>query len=498
MSAADIAGAVGSRQRSALEFCEDAIARAQRDGKHLNSFIECCESRARELATRVDASISEGQPGGALAGVPIAIKDNICTRFARTTCGSPGLRDFAPPYNATVIERLEDAGAIVIGKTNLDEFAMGSFTENSAFGPVRNPWDVERVAGGSSGGSAAAVAADITPVALGSDTGGSVRQPAAFCGVVGLKPTYGRVSRYGLVSYGSSLDQIGVLSRTVSDAARVLAGIAGHDPRDSTSARDATPLPELLDESSLPEFAQNLRIGVPRQFFNEHLDADTGSAIQSVIREYQKQGAKVVKVDLPRFELCIATYYLIACAEASSNLARYDGVHFGHRSTEPRNNRANATEHLYCASRGEGFGTEVKRRIMLGTFALSAGYADKFYNRALQVRQLLRADLESAFGSADVILGPTTPTPAFRIGEKMENPLQMYLADLYTVIANLTGVPAVSIPCGFSRQGLPIGVQLMAPHFEEPRMLRAARVYDRETAWWSARPRREWESKPWH
>ncbi len=491
ISAIDVADAVAKGWRSASDFCMAAIAGTEQAGSPLNAFTEICRDHAFRRADLIDQQIAERRPVGPLCGVPIAIKDNICTKFARTTCGSRTLQQFQPPYDATAVERLEAAGAIIVAKTNLDEFAMGSSTENSAFGPVRNPWNRDHVAGGSSGGSAAAVAADITPIALGSDTGGSVRQPAAFCGVVGLKPTYGRVSRYGLVSYASSLDQIGVFSRTINDAARTLAVIAGPDDRDSTSATQVPPIPADLGESTLAEFAQSLRIGIPRQFFNEHLDSDTFAAIQDVIREYQKLGAKIVQIDIPRFDLCIAAYYLIACAEASSNLARFDGVHFGHRSVEPRKNRASAIEHLYCSSRGEGFGAEVKRRIMLGTFALSAGYADKFYNKALQVRRLLRADLDSAFRSADVILGPTAPTPAFRIGEKTENPLQMYLADLYTVIANLTGVPAVSVPCGFSRQGLPIGAQLMAPHFEEPRLLRAARAYERETAWWSARPRME-------
>lgn len=488
-SAVEIADSVAKARGSAADFCNVSLARTERAGPTLNAFIETCGEYARRRAAFIDRQVAERRPVGPLCGVPIVIKDNICTKFSKTTCGSLTLRHFQSPYDATAIERLEAAGAIIIAKTNLDEFAMGSSTENSAFGPVRNPWNYNHVAGGSSGGSAAAVAADITPIALGSDTGGSVRQPAAFCGVVGLKPTYGRVSRHGLVSYASSLDQIGVFSRTINDAARTLAVIAGPDDRDSTSAKQAPPIESDLGESTLSEFAQSLRIGIPRQFFNENLDSDTDAAIQTVIREYQKLGAKIVKIDIPRFDLCIAAYYLIACAEASSNLARFDGVHYGHRSIEPRKNRAAAIEQLYCSSRGEGFGPEVKRRIMLGTFALSAGYADKFYNKALQVQRLLRADLDSAFRSADVILGPTAPTPAFRIGEKTENPLQMYLADLYTVIANLTGVPAVSLPCGFSRQGLPIGVQLMAPHFEEPRLLRAARAYERETAWWSARPR---------
>lgn len=489
ISATDIADAVASGRQSAGEFCEAAIGRMEQFGKPLNAFVESCQDHARRQAAIVDRQVAQGRPAGPLCGVPIAIKDNICTQFAHTSCGSRALSGFLPPYNATVIDRLESAGAIIIGKTNLDEFAMGSSTESGVSGPARNPWNAEHVAGGSSGGSAVSVAADITPVALGSDTGGSVRQPAAFCGVVGLKPTYGRISRYGLVSYASSLDQIGIFSRSASDAALVLFAIAGPDERDSTSATDERPMEPELKESALAEFAHSLRIGVPRQFANEHLDNDTSAAIQAAIRVYQRLGAQVVEIDLPRFDRGVAAYYLIACAEASSNLARYDGVHFGHRSGKPRKSCANATEHLYCNSRGEGFGPEVKRRIMLGTFALSAGYTDRYYNKALQVRRLLRADLDAAFGSADVVLGPTVPTPAFRVGEKMGNPLQMYLADLYTVIANLTGVPAVSIPCGFSSHGLPIGLQLMAPRFEETRLLRAARIYERETAWWSTRPR---------
>ncbi len=413
---------------------------------------------------------------GPLAGVRIAVKDNLCTRGMPTTCASRVLAGWVPPYDAHVVERLRDAGAAVVGKTNLDEFAMGSSTENSAFGPTLNPWDTTRIPGGSSGGSAAAVASGMVPMALGSDTGGSVRQPAALCGVVGLKPTYGRVSRYGLVAFGSSLDVVGTLTRTVPDAARLLGVIAGHDPRDSTSLD--VPVPDYASTVDAP--LEGLTLGVPREFFGAGLDAEVEAAVRAALDVYRGLGAKVVDVSLPTSPHALATYYLVATAEASGNLARYDGVHYGHRAAGPGD--------VYGRSRDEGLGAEVKRRILLGTYALSSGYRDAYYLKALRVRRLIKADHEAAFGSCDVIVGPTSPTAAFRLGERTADPLRMYLADIYTIGANLAGLPAISVPCGFTTGGLPIGLQLIAPVLAEERLLRAARMYERATEWHERRP----------
>ena len=398
----------------------------------------------------------------------MAIKDNICVTGMQTSCGSRILGPYHPPYDATVIERLRAAGAVIIGKTNCDEFAMGSSNENSAFGPVKNPWDISRVPGGSSGGSAAAVAAGIVPVALGSDTGGSVRQPAALCGVIGLKPTYGRVSRYGLVAFGSSLDQIGVLARNVSDAASVLQVIAGRDPHDATTAD--VPVPDYSAE--LNEDVRGLRIGVSRALLGEGLDPEVRSAIDKSIDAYRELGAEIVDVDLPHAQYAIAVYYIIATAEASSNLARYDGVRYGFRAED-----APALREMYRKTRDEGFGPEVKRRIMLGTYVLSAGYYDAYYLKAQKVRTLLRQDFANAFEKCDAVLTPTTPTPAFMFGEKSDDPLAMYLNDIYTVTANLAGVPGISVPCGLSSEGLPIGLQLLGPNWSEARLLRLAHAY---------------------
>ncbi len=468
---------------SARQCLSDALARIDQLNPRLNAFIELLPDDAARAAGRIDsdAAIAAESP---LRGVPIAIKDNICTRVGRTTCASRILAGYRSPYDAAVIERLERAGAIIVGKTNLDEFGMGSSTENSPHGPTRNPWSTDHVPGGSSGGSAVAVATGMVPVALGSDTGGSLRQPAAMCGIVGLKPTYGRVSRYGLVAYGSSLDQVGPLARTVSDAAALLGVIAGHDPRDSTCVLE--PVPEYLaalHDDALEECRAGLRIGVPREYFGPGLSDEVRAAVEQALDVYRGLGAIIVELSLPHAPSCVAVYYLVATAEASSNLARYDGVHYGHRSAAARD-----MFELYSRSRSEGFGPEVKRRIMLGTFALSAGYHDAYYLKALRVRRLIKEEFDRAFHKVDVIACPTTPTPAFRIGEKIDDPLAMYLADIYTVPCNLAGIPGISLPCGFSGDGLPIGLQLLGPLFGELKLLQAARLFERQTPWHTRRP----------
>jgi aspartyl-tRNA(Asn)/glutamyl-tRNA(Gln) amidotransferase subunit A len=443
-----------------------ALNSAGKLNNSLNAFLEIDREGALNRAAQVDADSDKA--GMVLAGIPIAVKDNICVRGMQASCGSRILGPYHPPYNATAIDRLINAGSVIIGKTNCDEFAMGSSNENSAFGPVKNPWDASRVPGGSSGGSAAAVAAGIVPVALGSDTGGSVRQPAALCGVVGLKPTYGRVSRYGLVAFGSSLDQIGVLAREVSDAATVLQIIAGRDPHDSTTAE--VPVPNYSNE--LKGDVKGMRLGVSRALLGEGLNAEVRVAIENSIDAYRDLGAEIIDIDLPHAKYAIAVYYIIATAEASSNLARYDGVRYGFRAED-----APALKEMYRKTRDEGFGPEVKRRIMLGTYVLSAGYYDAYYLKAQKVRALLRQDFANAFKRCDAILTPTTPTPAFLFGEKVDDPLAMYLNDIYTVTANLAGVPGISVPCGLSSEGLPIGLQLLGPYWSEARLLRLAHAY---------------------
>ncbi len=446
----------------------------------VRAFLHVDEDAALEQARSVDARRRRGESLGSLAGVPVAIKDLICVRGQPATCASKMLQTFRPPYDAHVIERLRQADAVLLGRTNMDEFAMGSSTENSAFQTTRNPWDLERIPGGSSGGSAAAVAACETPLALGSDTGGSIRQPAALCGVVGMKPSYGRVSRYGLIAFASSLDQIGPFGHDVADAALLFDAIAGHDPRDSTSVnRPAPTCRQTFDRDIEP-----LALGVVREHFDAGLDSEVERAVREAIRVYERLGAKIVEVSLPHAKYAVATYYLVATAEASSNLARYDGVHFGHRSREHSD-----LIDMYCRSRGEGFGPEVKRRIMLGTHALSSGYKDAYYLKALKVRRLIHDDYARAFGQCDAILGPTSPTPAFKIGERGNDPLAMYLADIYTIGANLAGIPGISIPCGFTRSGLPVGLQLLAAPFEEEKLFRIARTFERATDWHTRRPR---------
>ena len=445
----------------------------QRDPS-VKAFLHVDEEAVRVQAKAVDAKRQKGEKLGVLAGMPIALKDVLCTRGVPTTCGSKILQNFIPPYDAHVITRLKEADAVLIGKTNMDEFAMGSSTENSATGPTRNPWDLTRIPGGSSGGSAAAVAACEAPLSIGTDTGGSIRQPASLCGIVGIKPTYGRVSRYGLIAYASSLDQAGPLAHDVADAALLLEAIAGHDSRDSTSVD--CPVPNY--SKTLNEPLKGLKIGVPKEFFGQGLDTEVEAAIKASLKEYEKQGATLVDVSLPHSPYAIATYYIVATAEASSNLARYDGMHYGHRTKIKGDLIA-----TYSRSRGEGFGKEVQRRIMLGTYALSSGYKDAYYLKALKVRRLIKNDFDNAFKQCDVVMGPTAPTAAFAIGEKSDDPLAMYLSDIYTISANLAGIPGMSLPCGFTKSGLPIGLQILAAPFEEEKMLRVARMYERETDW---------------
>jgi aspartyl-tRNA(Asn)/glutamyl-tRNA(Gln) amidotransferase subunit A len=469
LTARELREALGAGRLSAEEICAAALERIRKLDVRLGAFLRLTPEAALECARAVDRRLAKGEDPGPLAGVPVAVKDNMCTRGTATTCASRILENHVPVYDATAVERLRAAGAVIVGKANLDEFAMGSSTENSAFGPTRNPWDLERVPGGSSGGSAAAVAALMVPVALGSDTGGSIRQPAALCGVVGLKPTYGRVSRYGLVAFASSLDQIGPFASTVEDAALVLDAIAGHDPRDSTSAT----VPAGGFAGQLGKDVHGIKIGVPRESMGADLDPQVGGAVEASVRLLEDLGAKVHPVSMPHTELAVPTYYLVATAEASSNLARYDGVRYGVRVPDAE------LRAMYRRTRSQGFGREVKRRIMLGTYALSAGYYDAYYLKAMKVRSLIRRDFDEAFRKVDVIVTPTTPTPAFRLGEKLARPLDMYLADIFTVTVNLAGVPAISIPCGWSRERLPLGLQIIAPHFEEARLLGVAHAFER-------------------
>ncbi len=464
--------AIASGAATATSLCEAALERIGAGDTRLHAFLAVAADAARERAAWLDGLPASAR--GSLHGVPIALKDNLCTRGLVTTAASKILSGYVPPYDATVVARLEQAGAVVVGKANCDEFAMGSSTENSAFGPTRNPWDESRTPGGSSGGSAVAVASGMVPVSLGSDTGGSIRQPAALCGVVGLKPTYGRVSRYGLIAFASSLDQVGPFARTVADAARMLAVIAGADAHDATASRE--PVGDYL--GALIGDVAGLRIGVPRALLAEGVDPDVVKAVETALHVLTSRGARLVDVDLPHARYAIPVYYLVATAEASSNLARYDGVRYGYRTPQARTLKS-----MYLKTRDEGFGTEVKRRIMLGTYVLSAGYYDAFYLKAQQVRTLIRRDYEAAFAACDVVAMPTTPRPAFRLGEKVDDPLQMYLEDIFTVSANLSGLPAISVPCGLSPTRLPIGLQLTGRAFDEATLLRAADAYERETDW---------------
>jgi aspartyl-tRNA(Asn)/glutamyl-tRNA(Gln) amidotransferase subunit A len=469
------------REISSTDLTEAVFQRiAAVDGK-VRAYLTLARESALAQAKKADEMLKGNQVASPLLGIPIAIKDNFLTRGLRTTCASKILGDFVPPYDATAVWKLRAAGAVITGKTNLDEFAMGSSAENSAFFPTRNPWDLERIPGGSSGGSAAAVTADECIAALGTDTGGSIRQPAACCGVVGLKPTYGRVSRYGIIAFASSMDQVGPLTKSVKDSALLLQAIAGHDPADSTSA-----------DRAVPDYAgrwsgdtKNLRIGIPREYFISGMQPEVDQALHSAIRELEKNGAAIEEISLPHTEYAVAVYYIVATAEASSNLARYDGMRFGFRAD------AKDLTETFRISRDEGFGAEVKRRIMLGTYVLSAGYYDAYYLKAQRVRTLIRNDFEEAFRRADVIVTPTSPTTAFKLGEKTQDPLQMYLSDIYTISANLAGLPALSLPCGFDRQGMPIGMQIIGKRFDESTVLRVAHAYEQATEWHLRKPRME-------
>jgi len=465
--------AIQERKTTSMALVESFYARIQKEDSAIGAYLTLTKERALEQADRMDRLAAEGKPLPPLGGVPVGIKDVMCTRGVRTTAGSKILENFIPPHDCTAVARLESAGAVVLGKLNCDEFAMGSSNENSAFHPVRNPRDLSRVPGGSSGGSAAAVAADMAVVALGSDTGGSIRQPASFCGVVGLMPTYGRVSRYGLIAFASSLDHIGPLTKNVRDAATVLHTIAGRDPMDSTSAD--VPVPDYVAELEKP--VSGLKIGMAEEYFGDGLDAEVRKAVEDAIQRLAKLGCDVVPVSLPHTEYAIPTYYIVATAEASSNLARFDGVRYGYRAKNAR-----TLSDMYRRSRDEGFGTEVKRRIMLGTYALSAGYYDAYYLKAQKVRALLTQDFDEAFKKVDAIVTPTSPTAAFKLGEKANDPLAMYLADIYTVTADLAGIPGISIPCGETREKLPVGLQILGRHFDEATILRLAHAYERSVS----------------
>jgi aspartyl-tRNA(Asn)/glutamyl-tRNA(Gln) amidotransferase subunit A len=460
-----------------VELTKAIFERIETVEEKVGSYISLTRESALNQAEQAEDNIRENI-GKALLGIPIAIKDNICTKGVKTTCSSKILENFKPPYESTVTQRLNEQGYILIGKTNLDEFAMGSSTENSAFGLTKNPWDIKRIPGGSSGGSAAAVAVDECIAALGSDTGGSIRQPAAFCGVVGLKPTYGRVSRYGLVAFASSFDQIGPITKNVKDSAILMNIISGHDPYDSTSAN--LPVPDFT--SAPGKGIKDLKIGVPREYFIEGVDKDVENSVKEAIKKLESLGAIPVDISLPHTEYAVAAYYILATSEASSNLARYDGVKYGLRVD------GDDLIDMYMKTRDAGFGAEVKRRIILGTYALSSGYYDAYYRKAQQVRTLIRRDFERAFVNVDVIVTPTTPTPAFKAGEKTEDPLQMYLSDIFTISVNLAGVPGISIPCGFTSQNLPVGLQIIGKHFDEESILKVAYAYEQATEWHKRKP----------
>jgi len=476
-SVSELAAGLAAGDFTSVEVTGTLLERIAASQDRLNAMITVTGEQALAAAARADADRAAGK-GGLLNGIPLIHKDIFCTRGVRTSCGSKMLDNFVSPYDATVVARLADAGAIMLGKANMDEFAMGSSNETSYYGPVRNPWDLERSPGGSSGGSAASVAARLAPAATATDTGGSIRQPAALTNTVGLKPTYGRVSRYGMIAFASSLDQAGTITRTAEDAARLLGVMAGFDERDSTSI-DA-PVPDYV--AALGETIKGLRIGVVRQHFDAGLDPDCGARVRESIAVLESLGATTVEVDLPNLDLSVPTYYVVAPAECSSNLSRFDGVRFGHRAEGARD-----LFDLYCRSRGEGFGDEVKRRIMTGTYVLSAGYYDAYYLKAQQVRRLIADDFRKAFADVDVIAGPTSPTPAFKIGDKVDDPITMYLNDIYTIGANLAGLPAISVRCGFV-DGLPVGLHLVGPHFGESVLLRCAHQYQQHTDWHTACP----------
>jgi aspartyl-tRNA(Asn)/glutamyl-tRNA(Gln) amidotransferase subunit A len=499
-TASELLNQLDSGRVSSQELTQAYLDRIRAHDQRVGAFLRVDDQGALQQARRIDERRRRGEPIGRLGGLPVAVKDLLCSQGELTTCGSRILENFVAPYDSTAIARLKAADAVLIGRTNLDEFAMGGSTENSAFQKTRNPWDLSRAPGGSSGGSAACVAASMAPLAIGTDTGGSIRQPAGLCGVTGLKPTYGRVSRYGLVAFASSLDQIGPMAHTAQDCALALEVLAGHDPLDSTSVD--RPVPRFTQSVALP--LAGLTFGLVREHFSAGLEAQVEAAVREAVKVYQSLGAKVREISLPHAKYGVAAYYIIAPCEASSNLARYDGVHYGHRTDEAAMRADLAAEavgdpaqlalvdsplvRLYRRSRAEGFGPEVKRRIILGTYALSAGYSDKFYLKALKVRRLIRQDYDRAFQEVDLIVGPVTASPAFGLGEKSDDPLAMYLVDLYTVSANLAGIGGISFPCGFSTQGLPIGLQLQAPAFEEDRLLRGAHMFQQATDWHRRRP----------
>ncbi|MFO7569454.1 MAG: Asp-tRNA(Asn)/Glu-tRNA(Gln) amidotransferase subunit GatA [Smithellaceae bacterium] len=467
-----------SGEVSAVEIADSVFARIDAVEEKVHSYIRLMKEEALIAAATADENIKKGDIRP-LTGIPIALKDIVCTKGIPTTCGSRILHNFIPPYNATVVEKLRDAGAVFVGKANMDEFAMGSSTETSYFGPTRNPWDLERIPGGSSGGSASAVAADECIASIGSDTGGSIRQPAALCGIVGMKPTYGRVSRFGLIAFASSLDQLGPFTKDVEHCAIMMNVMAGYDPKESTSVK-----------ADVPDYRQFLgrdvkgwKIGIPKEYYVEGIDPEVSAAVKKAIGVIEKCGGEAVEISLPHTQYCLAVYYIIAPAEASSNLARYDGVKYGFRAGDARD-----LAQMYQKTRMQGFGAEVKRRIMIGTYALSAGYYDAYYGKASQVRALIRRDFDEAFKKCDVILTPTTPTPAFKIGEKTDDPLQMYLSDIFTISTNLAGIPGISVPCGYTAAGLPIGVQFLAGHFEEAKLLQVASAYEKNAAIEKRRP----------
>ena len=464
-----VRNAIAEKRLTASGLVESFYQKIKSEDREIHAYLTLCENRALQQAERIDRIAAAGGPLPPLAGLPVGIKDVMVTRGVRTTAGSKILESFIPPYDSTAVAKLEAAGAIVLGKLNCDEFAMGSSNENSAYGPVHNPHDKSRVPGGSSGGSAAAVAAGMAVATLGSDTGGSIRQPASFCGVVGLMPTYGRVSRYGLIAFASSLDHIGPLTRTVKDAAIILRVIAGRDPLDSTSAN--VPVPDYETELAKP--VNGLRIGIPQEYFGDGLDIEVRAAVEAGISKLRACGCEIIPISLPHSKYAIPTYYVIATAEASANLARFDGVRYGHRAKSAR-----TLSEMYRRSRDEGFGPEVKRRIMLGTYALSSGYYDAYYLKAQRVRTLITRDFQEAFQKVDAIVTPTAPTPAFKLGEKADDPLSMYLADIYTVTADLAGVPGISVPCGKTQSGLPIGLQVLGRHFDESTVLRVAQAVE--------------------
>jgi aspartyl-tRNA(Asn)/glutamyl-tRNA(Gln) amidotransferase subunit A len=474
----ELQGKIKSGEVSAVQITESVFNRISAVEERVHSYVRLMKDEAMISAKKSDEDLKNGK-FKPLSGIPIALKDIVCTKGIITTCGSHILHNFVPPYDATVVEKLRDAGAIFVGKANMDEFAMGSSTETSYFGVTRNPWDLTRIPGGSSGGSAAAVAADQCIASIGSDTGGSIRQPAALCGVVGLKPTYGRVSRFGLIAFASSLDQIGPFTKDVEDCAIMMNVLAGYDPRESTSVKREVP----DYRKSIGRDISGWKIGIPKEYFISGIDPEVSAAIQNAIVVIEKRGGQCVDISLPHTEYCLAVYYIIAPAEASSNLARYDGVKYGLRTSEGRD-----LLDMYKKTRMQGFGAEVKRRIMIGTYALSSGYYDAYYKKASQVRALIKNDFAEALKKCDVILTPTTPTPAFRIGEKTDNPLQMYLSDIFTISSNLAGIPGISVPCGYTASGLPIGIQFLAGHFEEGKLIQIASAYEQNAKIEKRRP----------